>query len=182
MKTQPFSAAILIGSALMLAAPQEKAQKKQRDPMFELTSANAKYRIRFSEPAWPGRTQPGSPWQKIEAWTAADGWRVVEDFTGEAEGALPYSPAGDRWSPDGRYFVVVTVQLNKALVPDDIGAIVYLFLDLGEADSVSFISKTNIALTSNFLRWKPGEPHTMLIRGDRPGTIDEVHPNTEEQP
>jgi hypothetical protein len=173
------AAALFAASAGSAASPRNR-----KKPMVELTSSNRKFAVRFSQPAWAGHTRQHDPWQKVEAWSEFNGWRLVEDLCAEEHftAAFPFEPEQNRWSPDGRYFVVTTAKLDEDLRPGVMDRFTYRFLDVLDAEWVSFTWKLNVASTDNFRGWKRGAPHTMLIAGDRPGEIEEVRPHNEDVP
>lgn len=182
-------AACVLSAIVLWAVPQDKRIPQTKSParkpvparakssMIELKSPNSKYALRFSKPAWNTPTTDGeAPWQKLEAWAEGEGWINVEDFAAEEQltVAFPFWDASQRWSPDGQYFICITASIapNQRL-----RHFINRYLDVVEGQWVSFRSGLEFASTENFEGWKPGDPHTMLVRTMKKGVLAEVLPN-----
>jgi hypothetical protein len=161
------------------SAAHQSAPSKTKRRMIEIKSPNQKYAVRFSEPAWTTPATDGeAPWQKLETWTEGEGWETVEDFRADEPltVAFAYWEGAKRWSPDGLYFICVEASITGN---NRLQHFILRFLDVVGGEWVGFDSPSEDASTENFMGWKPGEPHTMLVRTLKPGVVAEVHPHGE---
>lgn len=104
---------------------------------------------------------------------------VVEDLTDSPMAAFrPASGNELLWSPDGRYLLVL-----RLVEPFDDGESGrewgFDFLDVLNADWVSFHIGDCFACIDNLYKWHPAQPHTLLLR-EGSNNILEAHPQFEE--
>jgi hypothetical protein len=104
---------------------------------------------------------------------------IVEDLSDSPSIAVRPALGSDLlWSPDGRYLLVI--RLHEPFADGEAGREWdFDFLDILNADWVSFHAGERFACFDNLYKWHPDRPHTLLLREGR-NTILEAGPQFEE--
>ena len=147
---------VVLGCAL---TAQSKRTTKIVKEMYQVTSPNGKYSIVFQNPL-----AHDSLWTKLVVRERSGEEVVAEDFAIEEPGtaAAPIENERLRWSPDGCYLVVVVS--SGITAKGEPRQQTYRFLNMEEAAWETFKSgRGTYASTNNFVGWKAGAPHTILI-------------------
>ena len=133
--------------------------------MLELRNPTSKYSLIFSLPLREpsGDEEEIVPWQRLEIRKGTAKSRVAMDLSkdGPHSAVAPYWDRDELWSPDGLYAVLMRSSRVRAHGTMDPFQLEFFGLENGRA--ALFQAGNEYASTDNFLGWKAGAPHTMLI-------------------
>lgn len=151
---------------------EDRRTERRKGVMLELVSKQQRKVVIFSNPVAEVRSgDPETPWTLLAIQNYGGGDRVVVEDLSQSEGSavFPHPDVDQRWSPDGRYLVVV--RAANVTSEGSMGAQTFEFIDVVESSRVGFSGDGVIATTDNFFGWSSGKPHAMLLWKGK-GTVE----------
>lgn len=141
--------------------------------MLELPSPNRQYTLIFSRPM-TGIKYDGHdvPWRVVSIRDSGGSLFQVTDLRQEQPGSaiFPLPDHRNRWSPDGRFILLVTA--NRVARDGGMDGQAYSILDMEEGIFVNFENHGEAVNTSTFMGWKAKEPHTVRMLSSAGQEVD----------
>ena len=134
----------------------------KHDKVVELKSPTAPLSVVFSHPKYiPANDQDDIPFQLVVIQHSDKKPHVLEDFRGSTRALVPWLASENRWSPDGRYLVMIRLE---SVSNHDYR---HQFLAIYDFENSSFVNfrttDGKFTTIANFAGWVAGEPHAVRI-------------------